>query len=79
MANRFYINISDLSLPICHRLTYPQFIAGYLVKNNNQIEDIIPNDTLSSYIQIKSLSPKFYPKCNECKYKSVCIKGCLGS
>lgn len=80
MPNRFYINISNLTFPICHRLTYPQFNAGQLVQDkNNNIIDIIPKQGLSSYIGIKTLQPKFYPKCNNCLYKNCCMKGCLGS
>ena len=79
MAVQFRLNITDLSLPICHRLTYPQFVGGRFIVQNNQIIDLNALPGFSSYLQIKMLSPKFYPKCSLCIYRHVCSQGCLGA
>jgi len=79
MANLFRINLGDMSLPICHRVTYKEVNGGNLEIKDNKIVGLIPSDGLSGYMQIKLLSPKFYPKCCICDYRDFCLKGCLGS
>lgn len=78
MAAVLRINLADLSLPICHRLTYPQFIGGQFQIEDNKIIGIIPKN-VSGYLQIRTLSPRFFPKCHSCNYELVCMKGCLGA
>lgn len=79
MAYEFSINVATLALPICHRLTYPEFNLGHFIIENNQINGILPSEKYSTHIQLKTIPPKFYPKCNSCMYKHLCIKGCLGA
>lgn len=79
MACLFRINVADMSLPVCHRVTYKEFNGGHFEIKNDKIVGLIPSDGLSGYMQIKLLSPKFYPKCCVCDYRDFCIKGCLGS
>lgn len=79
MASLFRINLGDMSLPICHRTTYKEINGGNFEIKDNKIIGLIPSDGLSGYMQIKLLSPKFYPKCCICDYRDLCIKGCLGA
>lgn len=79
MSSLFRINLSNMSLPICHRVTYKEVNGGNFEIKDNKIIGLIPSDGLSGYMQIKLLSPKFYPKCCVCDYRDFCIKGCLGS
>lgn len=79
MANLFRINLSNMSLPICHRVTYKEVNGGNFEIKDGKIIGLIPSDGLSGYMQIKLLSPKFYPKCFNCDYRDFCIKGCLGA
>ena len=79
MASLFRINLGDMSLPICHRVTYPEVNGGNFEIKDGKIIGLIPSDGLSGYMQIKLLSPKFYPKCYNCDYRDFCIKGCLGA
>lgn len=73
------INLMDMTLPICHRVTYPQFRGGTFEIKENHIIGIIPSDGLSGYLQLKTLSPKFFIKCNKCKYRPFCLQGCFGA
>ena len=80
MASTMRVNLADLSFPICHRLTYPQFVGGHCELNNdNVITNIIADKGLSSYMQIRTLSPQYYPKCANCDYNHACLHGCLGA
>lgn len=79
MAGIFRINVADMSLPLCHRTTYIQFNGGKFDIQDNKIKGIIPSESTSTHMQLKTLAPKFFPKCCACRYKNFCIKGCLGS
>lgn len=73
-----HINLADLSLVLCHRLTYHQFKGGKFIVENNKITDIEPiNPTL--FLNIFSINSNLLPKCYSCVYKYFCIKECLGS
>jgi hypothetical protein len=73
------INVADMSFPICHRVTYPEFNGGKFEIKDNKIVGLIPTDGLSGYMQIRLLSPKFYVQCCTCDYRDFCIKGCFGA
>ena len=79
MASLLRINLSDMSLPICHRVTYKEFTGGKFEIKNDKIIGLIPTDGLSGYMSLKLLSPKFYVQCCNCDYRDFCIKGCLGA
>lgn len=73
------INVADMSLPTCHRLTYPQFTGGkFILDDNNVIIDLEPINT-STWTAIRSMSPLFLPKCEYCEDRFFCMKGCLGA
>ncbi|MCR4661200.1 MAG: hypothetical protein K5765_04260 [Clostridia bacterium] len=72
------INISNLSLPPCHRLTYPQFNGGFFKVQDDKIVDIEAFN-LSLYLTAKTANAKYLPKCSLCEYSSICHKGCFGA
>ena len=79
MQELIRINVADLSLCTCHRLTYPQFTGGkYVLNENNEIVDLEPQ-AVTAWISLRAGSPAYYPKCENCEYNPVCMKGCLGS
>lgn len=79
MAGLFRIYVGDMSLPLCHRTNYIQFNGGKFDIQNNKIVGLIPSESTSTYMQLRTLAPKFFPRCCACRYKNFCIKGCLGS
>lgn len=80
MQSILMVRLSDLTLPICHRLTYPQFIGGkyQLDDNKERIIDILP-ENVSTYISAKTMKVNCAPKCITCHANELCLKGCLGS
>lgn len=75
-----HIRLGDLAIVPCHRTCYNHLLGGYFVKNeeDSEIIDIKANNA-TSYIQMKSFNPVFSPKCLDCTYSDICLKGCLGS
>lgn len=73
------INIQNMTLIPCHRLSYKQFIGGkFLVNDNNKIYDVEPYN-VSQYLNMKYFKIQTLPKCNCCDIKHFCMRGCLGS
>lgn len=72
------INLSNLSVVPCHRLTYPQFKGFTFIEENNKIVDVEPNN-LSGYLTIAMHDEQSRPQCASCVYKWLCHKGCLGA
>ena len=79
LSDLLRINVADMSFPVCHRVTYPEFNGGTFEIKDNKIVGLIPTDGLSGYMQVRMLSPKFYVQCCVCDYRDFCIKGCLGA
>jgi hypothetical protein len=44
------INVADMSFPICHRVTYPEFNGGTFEIKEGKIVGLIPTDGLSGYM-----------------------------
>lgn len=72
------INIANLSLPPCHRLTYPQFNGGFFKVQDDKIVDI-ESFNCSLYLVAKNVNAKYLPKCAVCLYSALCHKGCFGA
>lgn len=72
------INISNLSLPPCHRLTYPQFNGGFFKVEDDKITEI-ESFNYSLYLITKNANAKYLPKCSTCVYSAICHKGCFGA
>ena len=74
------LNCTNLSLVLCHRLTYKHLTAAYFVvdKEGKEIIDLVPqNPTI--YTAVKSSKAMWYPKCCACPIKNLCLKGCMGA
>lgn len=78
MSGSIVINVSNLSLPPCHRLTYPQLNGGFFKIKNNKITDI-ESFNCSLYLIAKNVNAKYMPKCELCLYSVACHKGCFGA
>lgn len=79
MQNLLHVSLADLSLSICHRLTYKQFLGGWFKTNEeNKIIDLIPNN-VTSLISAKTMKVNYAPQCITCFANKVCLKGCLGA
>lgn len=74
----FCINLGNLTLPPCHRLTYRQFRGGQFVPNENNSFDLVANNVLS-YINIVGAPNDALPQCVNCVFSRVCTKGCFGA
>ena len=79
MSNLLRINLANMSLPTCHRLTYPQFTGGFFEIAHDKIIGIKPCRGTSMWMNLRLMDPKFYPKCNSCDYQYGCLQGCLGA
>lgn len=74
-----HIRLGDLAIVNCHRLSYEELILGkFKVDEDNNIVGI--NAINPSLLLVKnSVQSTMLPKCAECKYSHVCMKGCLGA
>ena len=78
LTSAVHINLNNMSIVPCHRLSYYQFIGGKFNIKDNKIIDITPINP-SGYIGIKSMNFNYQLKCNVCPLNKICIKGCLGA
>lgn len=74
----FIVNLSNLSMVPCHRLTYPQFKGGHFIYEDGKITGVEAFNFFG-YINIITVSAYDIPKCNECMYHNICHHGCLGA
>lgn len=81
IQNEPKVRVGDLMWVPCHRTCYPQFNYGQLVLNEEKTK-IIGVKGLNPMLayKIKTLNPnRSMLKCNDCKIKAMCLKGCLGA
>lgn len=78
LTGLMHINLQNMAIVPCHRLTYYQFIGGKFIIENNEIIDIDPINP-SGYIGIMTMNYHYQPKCDNCALNNICMKGCLGS
>lgn len=72
------VNVADLSIVPCHRLSYPE-LRGAKYKNENNELVLYPTDFMNSYLNITHCNNLIKPGCATCIYNHFCIKGCLGA
>lgn len=72
------INLSNLEVVPCHRLTYPQFTGFKFECSENQIVDLIPKN-MSGFLTTVLHGENSRPKCASCIFQLLCHKGCLGA
>lgn len=80
MQNLLHLNCTNLSIAICHRLSYNLFVPAFFKTNedNTEIVDYDVNN-IDTYIAARSIKDLFLPGCVNCEWKNICLKGCLGS
>lgn len=79
IQDELFIRLGDLSIAPCHRLMYKDNMYGKFIVDNEKIVGISSNNTEMA-IKILSMNPSVsHLKCSHCKYRYLCMKGCLGS
>lgn len=80
MQRAVYFNCNNLSLVICHRLSYNHLVGCYFNtdENNEHIIGLTPHN-LNAYINIHIMKASMHPTCDTCKYLPYCMQGCLGA
>ena len=74
------INCTNLSLVLCHRLTYNLFTGGYFVTDEENEHIIgLKSHNVPAYLAIKNTKNSQLPICYDCLYKDFCLKGCFGA
>lgn len=71
------IRVSDMAILPCHRLGYKDFIEGYLVEKDGDLDVEFRNPEL--HIAIQGLVKNQLPRCSECLIRNFCIGPCLGA
>lgn len=80
LQKMIHINCTNLSLVLCHRLTYNLFTGGYFKLNENNEHIIgLKSHNVPAYITLRNIKFSHFPICFSCKYKSFCMKGCYGA
>lgn len=72
------INVNNLTLVPCHRLTYEVFQGGSFVVKDNKIIDIEPFN-VTTYLMTKMAKADSFPVCTNCDHNFLCDRGCLGA
>lgn len=79
LQTSLHLRLGDLAIVPCHRLSYNNLILGYFLVKDNRIYDIQAKNS-ELFLYLETLTPKMnHLKCDNCKYNSVCLKGCLGA
>lgn len=74
--DEFIIRVADLSLCLCHRLSYPNLILGHF----NEQNEIIMNKNTVPLLFTKVQAHKYcLPYCESCVFEPICIGYCLGN
>jgi radical SAM protein with 4Fe4S-binding SPASM domain len=80
MQKSVVIRVSDMAVVPCHRLTYHQFIGGWLVPDEETGAIIYEKaNNIGQLIDIKSHQVDLAPECCICWNRYNCFHGCLGS
>lgn len=72
------IRMGDLSVAPCHRLFYPQLIAGHFESNDFTLLEFEP-ENLSNYIVSRKIQKNNLPYCEECEWSIFCPGHCFGA
>ena len=78
IPNELFIRLGDLAIVPCHRTMYPENVYGYIHFSDKEMLVKAENFELMRKI-LREIPRKDYPKCKECIYNRLCMKGCLGS
>ena len=67
-----FINLKDLSFPVCNGLTQNYYCGGKLLASN----ELIACESINGYFSQRSVNNFFLPDCFGCKNKFFCNQGC---
>ena len=76
--NSVVINVKNLTLLLCDKINYPDFIIGTFVEENGQITDLEPNN-MSLIILKAHLKRSSTPHCETCDFLELCDGFCYGA
>lgn len=80
IQNLLHITLNNFSIVPCHRLTYKFMRAGRFVPNEKNDEIIgVESYNIVPFMDIQCLDATTQPKCADCLYSKICIKGCFGA
>ena len=71
------IRMGDLSVGPCHRLFYPQLLAGYFDSNDETLLEFVPQN-IENYIISRKISRNNLPYCDACEWITLCPGHCHG-
>ena len=73
------VRLGDLAIAPCHRTSYPQFLYGNFVVEDDKITGIKANNPqLATHILCSNMKTSIFA-CDTCIYKDLCLRQCLGS
>lgn len=80
MQKSIVIRVSDMAVVPCHRMSYHQFIGGWLIADEERTKIIDEKaNNIGQLIDIKSHKVNLAPECCICWNNKNCLHGCLGS
>lgn len=75
----FCIRLGDLSVPPCHRTSYPQFMYGQFKPTEDEnVLEFVP-DNVEMMVTFYGLHRKTLNYCADCPVNHLCVGPCLGS
>ena len=78
IPNELFIRLGDLAIVPCHRTMYPEHIYGHIQFSDKEMFVEAENFELMRKV-LRGIPKRDYPKCKNCIYNRLCMKGCLGS
>ena len=79
ITSQLAVRIGDLAICPCHRQAYDKYLYGHFKVENDKICGIeARNPQMAIKILMGNIKTAF-PQCDICKYRTVCLRGCLGS
>lgn len=73
------INCYNLDIIPCHRTAYQFLRGGHFIIENNLITGVEPYESFFGYMNLVLKNPSMGIRCNNCKYKIICMKQCAGA
>ena len=79
ITNYLTVRMGDLAICPCHRTSYPQFLYGNFVVEDDKIVGIKANNPqLATHILCSNMKNSILG-CDTCIYRNLCLRQCLGS
>lgn len=79
-SNSLIIRVADLSLCLCHRLSYQNLILGYFNEINNELTTIQMTENSVPLLLVKAhYKHSCMPYCEKCPIQPICTGYCCGN